>query len=179
MHWRRLLRGRRGQAVVETALLGPMLCLLVLGSADLGRIFYYSIALTNAAREGARHGTFYDPASNTNPYDSDGGVLSAVTNEAADLSLSEPSPPVSPQHCLSGPPYPDAYYPTALNNGYVFICFSAGGVESDTATTASPGQTVRVTILYNFSPVTPLLASFAGSSIHVQATTVMVVQGQP
>ena len=57
---------RKGQAIVETALLLPILMLLVMGSADLGRVFYYSIAVTNAAREAARQGTYYDPVSNGN-----------------------------------------------------------------------------------------------------------------
>ena len=41
---------RKGQAIVETALLLPILMLLVMGSADLGRVFYYAIAVTNSAR---------------------------------------------------------------------------------------------------------------------------------
>ncbi len=52
---------RKGQAIVETALLLPILMLLVMGSADLGRVFYYAIAVTNSAREAARQGTYYDP----------------------------------------------------------------------------------------------------------------------
>ncbi len=174
MRWRSIARRRPGQAVVETALLGPLLCLLVLGSADLGRVFYYSISVTNAAREGARHGTYYDPTTSTNPYDGDAAVLQAVNKEAADLTLIEPSPPMSPAHCPSWP-YPAGMYPTSPNVGFIFICFN----ESDLAASASPGQTIRVTILYNFSPVTPLVGSFSASSIHVQATTAMVVQGQP
>src|ERR1700730_19055136 len=47
-------RSRKGQAIVETALLLPILMLLVMGSADLGRVFYYAIAVTNSAREAAR-----------------------------------------------------------------------------------------------------------------------------
>ena len=43
-------RFKKGQAIVETALLLPILMLLVMGSADLGRVFYYAIAVTNAAR---------------------------------------------------------------------------------------------------------------------------------
>src|ERR1700720_1770321 len=69
--------GKRGQAIVETALLLPILMLLVMGSADLGRVFYYSIAVTNAAREAARQGTYYDPTANppTNTYDDYADIL--------------------------------------------------------------------------------------------------------
>ena len=43
----------RAQALVEFALLLPILLVLILGAMDLGRVFYYKIVLTNAAREGA------------------------------------------------------------------------------------------------------------------------------
>ena len=177
MFWRMRRRGKLGQAIVETALLFPILCLLVMGSTDLGRVFYYSIAVTNAAREGARQGSSYDPV-NGNASATHASVIAAVRAEAADLNLVEPSPAFSPVNCQSGPPYGDAYYPTTPNTGYVFACFSVAGAENDTATTGSAGQTVRVTVLYNFSPVTPLIENVSGN-IHIQATTTMVIQGQP
>ena len=43
------------QALVEVAILLPMLLLLVLGAMDFGRMFYTKIVLTNAAREGANY----------------------------------------------------------------------------------------------------------------------------
>jgi Flp pilus assembly protein TadG len=43
----------RGQALVELALVTPLLLLLLLGAIDLGRLFYARITVTNAAREGA------------------------------------------------------------------------------------------------------------------------------
>jgi Flp pilus assembly protein TadG len=47
-------KGRsRGQALVELALVTPVLMVLLLGAVDLGRLFYAKITVTNAAREGA------------------------------------------------------------------------------------------------------------------------------
>ena len=43
----------RAQALVEFALLLPILLVLILGAMDLGRVFYVKTVLTNAAREGA------------------------------------------------------------------------------------------------------------------------------
>src|SRR6202011_4144819 len=77
MRCHRLSHSRKGQAIVETALLLPILMLLVMGSADLGRVFYYAIAVTNSAREAARQGTYYDPISSSNVYDSYAAVLAA------------------------------------------------------------------------------------------------------
>ena len=45
----------RAQALVEFALLLPLLLVLILGAMDLGRVFYFKIVLTNAAREGANY----------------------------------------------------------------------------------------------------------------------------
>lgn len=49
----------RGTNVIELALMLPFLLMLVLGVLDIGRGFSTYIALTNAAREGARWLTIY------------------------------------------------------------------------------------------------------------------------
>ncbi|OGO60464.1 MAG: hypothetical protein A2032_01530 [Chloroflexi bacterium RBG_19FT_COMBO_49_13] len=46
-----------GQTLVEFALVLPLFVLIIAGIFDLGRAFYASITITNAAREGARYGT--------------------------------------------------------------------------------------------------------------------------
>src|SRR5713226_5721761 len=53
---RRRLRDSRGQNAVEFALLLPVLMLILFGILDLGRLFFAAIAITNAARDGARYG---------------------------------------------------------------------------------------------------------------------------
>jgi Flp pilus assembly protein TadG len=173
MRCHRFSYSRKGQAIVETALLLPILMLLVMGSADLGRVFYYAIAVTNSAREAARQGTYYDPISNSNTYDSYGQVLTAAQKEVpSDVTLSLPTS--SPSHCLTGAPSSwGIYYPTQPNTGWVFICFDG----NDSQTTAAT-QTIQVTILYNFSPVTPLATVVGQSLIKVEASTVMQVQKQ-
>jgi TadE-like protein len=50
---------RLGQSLVEFALALPILILLSVAIFDLGRAVYYSSAIHNAAREGARHGIIY------------------------------------------------------------------------------------------------------------------------
>ena len=173
MRCRRLRYSKKGQAIVETALLLPLLMLLTMGSADLGRVFYYSIAVTNAAREAARQGTYYDPTSNSNSFDSYSQVLAAAQKEVpSDVTLSVPA--VSPSHCLTGQPSSWlAYYPSQPNTGSVFICFDGNDAQSTAAT-----QTIQVTILYNFQPVTPLASVVGASSVHVEASTIMQVQKQ-
>src|SRR5262249_54909419 len=57
-------RKQSGQALVELALMATILLWFALGTLDFGRIFYTSLGLTNAAREGARRATLLAPACN-------------------------------------------------------------------------------------------------------------------
>lgn len=150
--------------------------LVVLGASDLARLFYYSTAVTNAAREGARHGAYYDPLNGgSNTYDNDSAIFSAVNAEGSYLNLTEPCHPNSA--CTGGltncPSYPYAstLYPaiTSSNAGYVFICFN----NSTTATSAAIGQPIRVTILYSFKPVTTWVAA----TVYTAASTEILVEG--
>ena len=50
-------RRERGQSLVETAVVFPILLLLLAATVDFGRAFDAYIVLTNAAREGARFGS--------------------------------------------------------------------------------------------------------------------------
>lgn len=51
---RRLRSDRRGQAMVELAIVLPILLLVIMGIIDFGRIYHGHLAVTTAAREGAR-----------------------------------------------------------------------------------------------------------------------------
>lgn len=55
-------RGPRGQALVEFALLLPILMLLLLGILEFGRAWNVKQVLTDAAREGARLAVVGDPS---------------------------------------------------------------------------------------------------------------------
>jgi hypothetical protein len=49
-------KGERGQAVVEFAMLAPLMILFMLVIVDIGIGLNHRVVVTNAAREGARHG---------------------------------------------------------------------------------------------------------------------------
>lgn len=174
MRCHRLSYGKRGQAIVETALLLPILMFLTMGSADLGRVFYYSIAVTNAAREAARAGTYYDPTSSPagNAQDDYNAILLVARHEVpTDVTLTLPT--VAPSHCLTGQPSSwSGNYPTQPNTGFVYICFDG----QDTPAPSSASDTIQVTILYNFQPVTPFVELVGASSVHLLASTTMKVQ---
>lgn len=48
-------RTSKGQSMVETILVLPLLLLLIFGIIEFGRVYYTYIMLSNAAREGARY----------------------------------------------------------------------------------------------------------------------------
>jgi Flp pilus assembly protein TadG len=66
---------QHGQGLVEFALILPLFVLIIIGVFDLGRAFFASITITNAAREGARFGTLHV----TDPQ----GICNATLNEAS------------------------------------------------------------------------------------------------
>src|SRR5687768_12184207 len=56
---RRRTGPRRGQSLVEFALMLPLLALLMLAFVDFGFLLYAHVQVANAAREGARAGSLY------------------------------------------------------------------------------------------------------------------------
>ncbi len=48
-----------GQSLVEFAVSLPILLLLIVGTVDLGRLYFAYMSVTNAARQGARWGAAY------------------------------------------------------------------------------------------------------------------------
>jgi len=66
------------QALVEFALLLPILLVLILGVMDFGRMFYTKMILTNAAREGANYLAYFPEDANSGYVD----TFAAISNEA-------------------------------------------------------------------------------------------------
>ena len=56
-HWLGRFVSNSGTALVEAAIVSPLLLLLVFGAGDFGRVMYYGITLENAARAGAAFGS--------------------------------------------------------------------------------------------------------------------------
>ena len=48
---------QRGQSAVELAIVIPVLTVLLLAAADMGRAFYFGVAVNSAARAGAQYGS--------------------------------------------------------------------------------------------------------------------------
>ncbi len=67
-------RRERGANLVEMAVVLPLLLMLLMGVADVGRAFYSYVTLTNAVREGARFASRF-------PYDGNDGIIAGLVVE--------------------------------------------------------------------------------------------------
>ena len=85
------VRNEQAQALVETALVLPLLLLLIVGLFDVGRAVWLSNTLATAVREGTRYGVVHGalsgsptgPGSATyTPPDTDTAITAAVRNHA-------------------------------------------------------------------------------------------------
>jgi Flp pilus assembly protein TadG len=77
-------RDTRGQALIEFALVMPLLLLLVIGIIEFGRAWNAQQALTDAAREGARKAVIFDAG--TTQQDVEDVVKDALSDARIDPS---------------------------------------------------------------------------------------------
>jgi len=82
-------RGERGQAIIEFAMVLPLLCALVLIFVAFGKAIYYYIQFTHVANEGARFAAVNEPfkaGTNLKTY-----LCSQVGGPPASISVSYPN----------------------------------------------------------------------------------------
>jgi len=83
----KLIRDRQGQALVELALVLPLLIILIMGTMEFGRIFHSYLLITNASREGARAGVVNK---------TDAEIKTKVKDAAATLGLTDDQITITP-----------------------------------------------------------------------------------
>ncbi len=170
---------------MEFAVSSVVLLLLLGGLVDIGRSIYVQEALSNAAREGARHGAWYDAPSLSHPYLDDAQIQSAVDSELAAISLpasvlknpGTTCPSVTDGNAYHNPPYVSSAYPTTTNQPWLYICYNnAPGVDFTSPATNQGQLDLNVIILYSYGPLTPLVKSQFGI-FQVATNQHMTVQG--
>src|SRR5438034_10261274 len=83
-------RRQRGQSLVEFAVSSTVLLLLAMGLIDLSVAFYFSVSLQDAAREGARHGAWFNTAARQNNFLDDNDVMTAVKQALYGAGFADP-----------------------------------------------------------------------------------------
>lgn len=133
-HLRRFRLRPRGQAIVELAIVLPVLMLLLVAAIDLGRIFYARIAVENAARAAAMEASL-DPTSWAagSACSTANRVMCAATREAA-------------------------------NGGFVLITPSDVTLSCAPGCSQAYGNRVTVAVTGHFEVLTPLMWAFTGGS---------------
>jgi Flp pilus assembly protein TadG len=100
----------RGAAVVEFALVAPLLLLMVLGIAEFGRAYHVQTTLSQAAREGVRVMALQnDPA----------GAIAATRAAAPTLTLTNIS--VTPSSCVASGTTPAATATVTVTFSLAFV----------------------------------------------------------
>jgi len=157
--------------MVEFALSSVVLLLLVGGLVDIGRALYVQEALSSAAREGARHGVWFDTPTRTHPYLDDAQIKASVDDELAAVSLpasilknpGTTCPAPTDGNAYHNPPYGSSAYPPTSNVAWLYICYSnTAGLDFATPATNQSQQDLNVIVLYSYGPLTPLVTAQFG-----------------
>jgi Flp pilus assembly protein TadG len=181
----------RGQSLVEFAISSTVLLLLMMGLLDLSRAFYYAVSLQGAAREGARHGAWFNTASRANIYLDDADVMLAVNQSLNGAGLTGVQ--ITGSGCLAptdsnafnNKPYPVSAFPTTPQTVNVYICYTPP-IGAPVATRgAAPTDNswrlgdVNVALLMNFQIITPFIQGMFGNGINLAYNEHFTIQGKP
>ncbi len=158
-----------GQSIVEAALVLPVLAFLTFGLLDFGRAYYFQVAITNAAREGARvailniyTGPQTPTCTTTNgyatcPVQTDPAIVSAVSAELSGTGITPKSVLICPPHDAS---LSTAGCPDTTN-------------RVDKWNAAVTNYYATVTAKYDFTLYTPLLQNLVGNPLTMTVTVQM------
>ncbi len=164
---------RRGQSLVEMALVLPLITILMLGATDMGRAFYLNIEISGASRSGMRAGivgevTDVGKAVRSEPNNSipnDG----ATWGDTGPGGINDCNPLATGHKCGD----PQGCPPSVFTGGRaacfaVRICNLAdpgvcGGTPSPWGTrpVAGSNAAIQVHLVYRLVPVTPAVAALA------------------
>jgi TadE-like protein len=168
---------QRSQALIEFALISPVLLLLLFGIVDIGRAVFYYDTISHAAREGARTAV---RASSPLPTNAD--VLATVTTQLIGTPVTEPCPqgPVTsatpPANAawlyVTEPTPPNTVEPTAPDNapGGEYPAIAAGSCSA--VNPASGNARLQVTIRFNLILITPVIAQATADHIVMTAAAI-------
>ena len=112
-------QGKRGVALVELALVLPLLVIIMLGCIDFGRFAYSYIALTNAVKEGAYHAATH-PFTPESREAWEADIRNVIQNELSHLHDFETHRDMINIHQPQWAPEPGGFYYTEVTAEYPF-----------------------------------------------------------
>ena len=169
--------GQASQALIEFALISPVLLLLLFGILDIGRAVFYYDTLGHAAREGARAAVQAPDRLPTNA-----NVLAIVIAQLGGIQASAPCPqgPITsatpPDNTawvyVTEPNPPSTYEPSPPMNAPGGEYAAGGNGSCNAINPASNNAPLQVTIKFNLILITPVIAQATANHIVITATAV-------
>jgi Flp pilus assembly protein TadG len=168
---------QRSQALIEFALISPVLLLLLFGIVDIGRAVFYYDTINHAAREGARTAV---RASSPLPTNAD--VLATVNTQLIGTPVTQPcpqgpvtsgTPPANAAWLYVTEPTPPATVeatPPANAPGGEYSAIAAGSCSA--VNPASGNARLQVTIRFNLVLITPVIAQATANRIIITAAAI-------
>jgi len=185
---------QRGQSLVEFAISSMVLLLLAMGLIDLSRAFYFSVSLQGAAREGARHGAWFNTAARQNNFLDDNDVMTAVKQALYGAGFTDPQIHLMASGgCLAptdsngngNKPYPAGAFPATSQHVNVYICYTDPYGNSTGTRPIAPLDNswklgdINVSLLMNFQLITPLIQGLFGNGLNLAYNEHFTIQGKP
>src|SRR4029077_19761608 len=170
-------RRQQSQALIEFALISPVLLLLVFGIIDIGRAVFYYDTLNHAAREGARTAV---RASSTLP--TNNAVLTPVTQHLGGAPTPDPCPQGPVTAAL--PPGNTAWMyvtepnPPASIESNPPMNAPGGEYASNASGSCSAGNPaagnvpLQVTLCFNLILITPIISQATADHILLSAAAI-------
>lgn len=159
------LQGRRGQSVVEFALVLPLMVVLMVSIIDLARIYTTILTIESAAREAADFGTFgsyrWDPAVVTAP----DGTAAKMRYRACVAASDLPDYEGPDDNCVN----PGFDYDLSTDKGASWVEDFDGSLGCDNPT-KDPPCWVRVTLEYEFRLLVPFQLEAFGTQFGLPQT---------
>jgi hypothetical protein len=170
-------RGQKSQALIEFALISPVLLLLLFGIIDIGRAAFYYDTLSHAAREGARTAVIASTQLPTNA-----NVLATVRGQLVGGTVTEPCPqgPITsatpPGNAawlyITEPNPPSTVETTPPMNapGGEFAAAASGSCSA--VNPAGNNAQLQVTLRFNLILITPVISQATADHIVIRASSV-------
>ena len=167
---RKILNSRGGQSMVEFSLLAPVFFLLLLGLLDLGRAGFYFVIGSDLARQGARYAATYG---NNGAGITNAQVAFQIQQQANAAAIGTFDIPVG---CgTATPPQPPGALTPCQKPVVGEMHFFIEDVVACPACVPATPHFKKVSTVYAFRPVTPMLSSITGT-IYIVATAAMTTE---
>ena len=154
----------------------------------------WTVSLQGAAREGARHGAWFNTAARANLYLDDADVLLATkqalygagfTDSQINLVTTNGCLAPTDSNSANDKPYPVAAYPATPQTVNVYICYTDpnnnqfGTLPNHPVDNSWRLGDINVSILMNFQLITPFIQGIFGNGIDLAYNEHFTIQGKP